>query len=757
MKLGRRLRPVPVFGRQEFPGPLLHVTRGAIAVAFAVAACLTFPMDRPSVGPEYQVGAVQKETVIAPFTFKVLKDQTELRRERADAAAAVPPVFDYDDAATARVTARFDSFLAAAERIRGAKNLSPLSRRLALGRLDVPLSEGARNAILAAPRRDDVLRVCSDLLAELLEAGVLDHRGPARLGVSRTVAVLHGENEQIRSVLDLFDASEVQRLATRRGRQLYGDGERSAALVEMAALFAEPNLRYNAVETERRRQLARDGVADFEGLVLKDELIISGHERITAEHVLKLESLRHAIALQAGVEGGWRAQRPQVGRLLLSLLITGGFAVLLRLHRPRVFADVSSLVLLAASGAITLAGAAIVLGVFDQSRYLIPTAAAPILIAMTLDDRLALLATITLALLAATLGDLGIAFAVVTVLTGLAGILSVRHLHRRRDFYRTMLLVSATYVAAIGALTLAESGTMRGFLEESAAGIASSLLSVGLVSFVLPVVEGIFGVTTDVSLLELADLNRPLLRRMMIEAPGTYHHSMVVGQLAEAAADSVGADPLLARVMAYYHDIGKIEKPEYFVENLTPGTRNRHERLTPTMSCLILESHVKEGIELAKQERLPPVLVDAIPEHHGTGLMSFFYHKALESDPDIDEQDYRYPGPKPRSKETAILMLADGVEAASRSLAEPTPSRIRSVVKRIIDARVNEGQLDECNLTIEELAKVRESFVRVLTGIFHGRVQYPQAVSLDEPAPPRPAVGRGRNGGDLPRKRAEAD
>jgi putative nucleotidyltransferase with HDIG domain len=208
--------------------------------------------------------------------------------------------------------------------------------------------------------------------------------------------------------------------------------------------------------------------------------------------------------------------------------------------------------------------------------------------------------------------------------------------------------------------------------------------------------------------------------------------------------------------MAYYHDIGKIGKPEYFVENLTLGTRNRHESLTPTMSCLILESHVKEGIELAKQEHLPQVLVDAIPEHHGTGLMSFFYHKALESDPDIDEQDYRYPGPKPRSKETAILMLADGVEATSRSLAEPTPSRIRSVVKRIIDGRVNEGQLDECNLTMEELAKVRESFVRVLTGIFHGRVQYPQAATLGEAAA-RPAAGKGRNGGNIPRKRAEAD
>jgi len=755
MKPGRRLRRVPVFGRENLPGPLLQMARIAIGVAFAVAACLAFPMGRPKVGPEYEVGAVQKDMVIAPFTFKILKDEGALRHERSEVAAAVPQVLAEDVEATGQSLSRFNAFRLEAERIRKARDLSPAARRLALGRLDVQLSDAARDALLSE-RGDDILAASSRLLTDLLGTGVVDRRTASRLDSAEIVTVIRNGTETAGPVNDLIHPARVQDAAARRARQLFGDGGRPRALAEITSVFIVPNLRFDSVETESRRQLARDGVADFEGLVLKDELIISGHERITEEHARKLESLKHALALQAGTEGGWRAQRPQIGRLLLALLIVGGFAVLLRLHRPGMVADFSSLTLLALSGAITLGGAAIVLGVLGQSRYLIPTAAAPILVAMALDDRVALLVTISLALLAAALGDLGVSYAIVTVLTGLGGILSVRHLHRRRDFYRTMLVVSAAYTVTIGAIALAEGGTVRGFLEDSAAGIVSSLISVGLVSFILPIIEAAFGVTTDVSLLELADLNRPLLRRMMIEAPGTYHHSMVVGQLAEAAADGVGADPLLARVMAYYHDIGKIGKPEYFVENLTLGTRNRHESLTPTMSCLILESHVKEGIELAKQERLPQVLVDAIPEHHGTGLMSFFYHKALESDPDIDEQDYRYPGPKPRSKETAILMLADGVEATSRSLAEPTPSRIRSVVKRIIDGRVNEGQLDECNLTMEELAKVRESFVRVLTGIFHGRVQYPQAATLGEAAA-RPAAGKGRNGGNIPRKRAEAD
>ena len=646
------------------------------------------------------------------------------------------------------MTERFIAFREQVESIRQAEDLTPREKRSELGRLSVQLTDVARESLLDREGRDDLLRAFSDFLAGVVETGVLPDRALERAGDPASLTFRAGGRESLVPSAQALTVEKVRGMARRRG------GE---PLAELAWLFVEPNLRYDGDETERRRRQAREHVADSEGIVLEGERIIAAHEKITPEHARKLESLNRAVASLQRHEPGWKARQPLLGRFALALLLTGGFGVFLRLHRPRIFADASMIVLLAFSGALTLAGAAVVLRVLHLPGYFIPMTAASILVAMMLDSPLAVLVTLTLALLVGALGGLGVPFIVVAVLTGFAAILSVRQLSRRRDFYRSVLFISGAYVVSIGAVTLTEAGTMQSFLRDSAAGIAASFVTVVLVSFILPVVEGLFGVTTDVSLLELADLNRPLLRRMMIEAPGTYHHSMVVGQLAEAAADSIGADPLLARVMAYYHDIGKIEKPEYFVENLTLGMRNRHEKLTPTMSCLILESHVKEGIDLAKRERLPEVLVDAIPEHHGTALMSFFYQKALESDASIDEQDYRYPGPKPRSKETAILMLADGVEAASRALVEPTPSRIRAVVKRILDARVNEGQLDQCNLTIEELARVRESFVRVLTGIFHGRVQYPQAASIDEPAPPRPVAGRVRNGGDLPRKRAEAD
>jgi putative nucleotidyltransferase with HDIG domain len=201
---------------------------------------------------------------------------------------------------------------------------------------------------------------------------------------------------------------------------------------------------------------------------------------------------------------------------------------------------------------------------------------------------------------------------------------------------------------------------------------------------------------------------------------------MIVGSLAEAAAEAIGANSLLARVSAYYHDIGKLGKPEYYAENEPASMRSRHERLTPTMSTLVVKSHITEGLELARRERLPKAVVNAIPEHHGTMVMAFFYHKALEADPAARREDFSYPGPRPRSKETAILMLSDGVEGASRALAEPTPSRIRGLVTRIIDERVQEGQLEQCGLTLSDLARIRDAFVPVLTAIFHVRAPYPE-------------------------------
>jgi len=257
-----------------------------------------------------------------------------------------------------------------------------------------------------------------------------------------------------------------------------------------------------------------------------------------------------------------------------------------------------------------------------------------------------------------------------------------------------------------------------------ATGLFSGVITLG----VLPLFEYLLQSVTNISLLELADFHHPVLQRMILEAPGTYHHSLIVGNLSDTACATIGANALLARIGAYYHDIGKLQKPEYFIEN-QDIKKNKHDALSPTMSKLIIMNHVKEGIELAKKYKLQPVLWDFIRQHHGNSLVYYFYRRALEDreeDQEVAEEGFRYPGPKPNSKETAVVLLADSVEAATRTLKDPTPAKIEEVVHKIINNKFIDGQLDECELTLKDIEKVSGVFTRILSGIYHSRVSYPQ-------------------------------
>jgi len=267
-----------------------------------------------------------------------------------------------------------------------------------------------------------------------------------------------------------------------------------------------------------------------------------------------------------------------------------------------------------------------------------------------------------------------------------------------------------------------------------------------IVSMLLPILEYAFHVTTDISLLELLDLNQPIMRNLMITAPGTYHHSVIVGNLAESAAEAVGVNPLLARVSSYYHDVGKIKMHEYFIENQS-GPISKHDKLTPHMSSMIIINHVKEGIEVAKQNKLPQPLIDIVQQHHGTSLITFFYQKAKEQENGMPPEDeYRYPGPKPQTRVAALIMMADAVEAASRVLTDPTPARIASLVDRVINHIFLDGQLDECELTLKDIHEVKKCFTYILTGILHKRVDYPGFDFTDEGLHKEPAkIDKGKS------------
>jgi putative nucleotidyltransferase with HDIG domain len=327
---------------------------------------------------------------------------------------------------------------------------------------------------------------------------------------------------------------------------------------------------------------------------------------------------------------------------------------------------------------------------------------------------------------------------------------------------RSALLRGGSYVIAVNVLSVIIILLFKGELFAAKAPPSILFAAIGgigvtaIVSLLLPILEYSFKVTTDISLLEFLDLDQPIMKNLMVSAPGTYHHSVIVGNLAESAAEAVGVNPLLARVSAYYHDIGKIKMPDYFVENQS-GSISKHDKLTPHMSSMIIVNHVKEGIELAKQNKLPEPIIDIIEQHHGTMMVSYFYQKAKEQGEDVTpvEEDYKYHGPKPQTRVAALLMMADAVEAASRVLTDPTPARIASLVDRIINHIFIDGQLDECELTLKDIHEVKKRFSYILTGIFHKRIDYPGFDFTDESLHKEPAKthkGKSKENNKLPKE-----
>ncbi len=373
--------------------------------------------------------------------------------------------------------------------------------------------------------------------------------------------------------------------------------------------------------------------------------------------------------------------------------------------------------------------------------YAIPLATGSMLAALLIDIHTAILFTVITSFMAGMWLNNPL-YPVYVFASGLTAAFGVIRCKRRSAIWRAGLSVSA-----VGMLTALMITIFRGelfYLEVIAicgAALFSGILVATLVSALLPLFEHLFNVTTDISLLELLDLNQPLMRELLIEAPGTYHHSIIVGNLAEAAAEAAGVNPLLARVSAYYHDIGKIKMPDYFIENQMASV-SKHDKLAPRMSSLILLSHVKEGVELARKYKLPQVIIDIIQQHHGTSVQTFFYQKAKELHDNLTpltEEDFRYPGPKPQSRVAALVLMADAVEAASRVLTDTSPARVSLLVDKIINHCFIDGQLDNCELTLKDIREIKTHFVYLLSSMYHKRINYPGFEIKDEDIGKKPA------------------
>ncbi len=682
------------------------------------------------------VGSIAEEEIIAPYTFPVLKSKEELEEDKKLVLANLPVILNFDPQKGDSVTGMVRRFLAKVDSVNESNQLPEMRRRDF--RLLLPYLEEEGIFVLSS---DKDLKIFGPnliaILKELYQVGMIQDIQSLSFGENGEVLILNqyekiADSSQLSQTFnkdELLDISRAkERLLSLAMVKFEDDRLLVKALYEVGSRFLVPNLSLDQKEMERRRQEALNSITKQKGLILKGETILARGQRVTQADLEKLSSLAEHRAESGLKSNPWHFIFPLLSRIFFVGAILLGLALFLYFIKREIFYDNAKLLMISSIFILEMVIAYLILFKWNLSEYLIPITIASMLLTILLDLEVGLISTFALSLLLGIVNLFDFKLAFVSIVAGTLACYSVKEVTHRYRFYRPMLFISFAYVVFIyfteslrlsspgAVLSLCGYGLFNGFI--------SPILTIGL----LPIFESIFDVTTDITLLELSDLNRPLLKRLALEAPGTYHHSIIVANLAEAAAKAIGANVLLARVGAYYHDIGKIEKPEYFVENQT-GTKNKHEKLVPSMSALILESHVKEGAEMAAEANLPESVIDFIQEHHGTTLMSYFYNKALEQGATQELMDeYRYPGPKPRSKETAIVMLADAVEAASRTLDDPKPSRIKSLIKKIIDSKLEAGELADSNLTFRELSAIQQSFLPVLISVFHPRVEYPELI-----------------------------
>jgi putative nucleotidyltransferase with HDIG domain len=671
-------------------------------------------------------GSVAKEDVIAPFTFPILKSQEELNRDKELVLSNLPVILDFDSAKEDSIVGEVEVFFGRVDSINQSNSI-PESR---IGSLRLIFPHLEQEGIFLLSTDEDLKTFRFNLLSilrEFYQAGMVEKVQDLPFGSSRKALIVKGDKEIPISEDKLLDISKAkERLLSLALVKFEHDQLLVKAMYEIGSRFLVANLTLNAEEMDFRKQMALDAVTQHKGMVLKGEIILAKNQKVTSKDLEKLFSLSQ-FRIKTGIRSDpWHFVLPLVGRIFFAGAIILGLALFLYFIKPGIFFDNTKLVMIASILILEMVLTYLILFRWQLSEYLIPLTIASMLLTILLDLEVGLVFTFCLGVLLGVVSYFDFKLAFITIVAGSLACFSVKEVTHRYRFYRPMLYVSFAYVVFIyfsESLKLSPSGAILSLCGYGLFnGFISTILTIGL----LPIFESIFDVTTDITLLELSDLNHPLLKRLSLEAPGTYHHSIIVGNLAEAGAKAIGANTLLARVGAYYHDIGKVEKPEYFVENQM-GAKSKHEKLTPSMSALILESHVKEGTEMAEKVNLPLAVIDFIRQHHGTTVMSYFYNKALEQGAGQDSKDeYRYPGPKPHSKEIAIVMLADAVEAASRVLEDPKPSRIKSLIKKIIDSKLQAGELSDSNLTFKELTSIEQAFLPVMISIFHPRVEYPE-------------------------------
>jgi cyclic-di-AMP phosphodiesterase PgpH len=706
-------------------GPSRSVRKHAVGLAFAVGiAALTTALFATAPAGEvtvWEVGAVAPDNVIAPFPFVVRKSDADLSRERDEAAASITPIFRHipeaAEASRQQLNRIEAAVVTAASRTGGNREAAVASAARSNG---LTLSTEEARYLASPANSAAVFAAVRRALDRWVAPGAAGNDDLQN--ISGAVTVLRGRDERTADADQLPTFATVLARARSVAEEL-GSPQGEQLAVRLLGLVFRPTLVYDEAATEARRQQRRALIGTEQFTVRAGEKIVGAHEVVGREEHDKLRALRDAIARGEGTSD--TAVR-LAGWFMFNFLVIGALGVVLALFRPQFYASTRALAIIAIAYTVVIgAAAAIARSQAAAHAELVPVAFAAILFSVLFDPRISMVATVFLALLIGEQGDFAGTNAVLYgVVGGVAAAVSVRVIRRRNQALYSTLIIAVAYVLAAVAAGLTLGRPLEEMTMRAMWGTVNAVVSVAVAMTLLPVAEELSGIDTYLKLLEWSDLNRPLMQRLSMEAPGTFAHTMMIANLTEAGCNAIGANGLLGRVGAYYHDIGKLSRAQFFAENLG-GARNPHDRLQPDASASIIRDHVADGLALAEEYHLPRAIRAFITEHHGTIAISYFLEKAREKKAPVAEDEFAYPGPIPQSAETAICMLADGVEAATRVLSEPSPRRIRDVVDHIVKQRLDQGQLRDAPITLSDLEIVKAEFTRVLSAMYHNRVEYP--------------------------------
>ena len=717
----------------------------------------------------YQLNDVAQEEVVAPFNFPILKTSDQLQLDLEEALNSEPFLFlRSQDVVSKQIDVIDDYFkhinLIQLANIKLADSKDDLYRnrfteQFDLARINLQsdsaalevlmetveenynfafndekwnrifLSDYSNNSILDLDNlKKEIIQISRNRWAE----GIYDI--PISEILSKQVAIIMSSSEPA-ELTEAIRYNDIQDAWTKARMEVTNRFPNNINFsrdlgYSLIVEFMKPNLIYDRETTERRQQARQDRVPRNKGIILKNERILDANTRVTEDDLQKLFSLSVAIDNKAMQESSTDIVLAYIGRILVIGIIVSFFFTFLLTYRKPIFDDWRMVLLIGLIFSIEVGLAFLIKQNLELSEYLIPIIVAAMVLTIMFDARIAFMGITSIILLVTILIGNNVEFMVTAMFNSSVGIYAVRQLRRRSQLFTAIfaLLGSSALVIIGQGLFKGHTWLLMGndMLNLSIVAILSPIVTYGLIGLL----EVSFSITTNLTLIELLDFQHPLLKRLQHEANGTFNHSIVVGNLAEACADAISANSLLCRVGAYYHDLGKMVRPEYYIENQYSG-ENRHDTLTSVMSAKIIKNHVTDGLELAKEYGLPTIVSDFIPMHHGTTRVEYFYRKALEEDNKVDEVQFQYPGPKPNTKETGILMICEAVEAAVRSIKEPDIMKIEAMIDKIINMRVTAGQLSECPLTMDELTRIKgkvdgsSGLLPVLRGIYHIRIEYP--------------------------------